>query len=395
LHFVGRADEQVKLRGYRIELGEIEAQLTALPGVRAAAAVVKGDGGRQRICAYVSGDGLRPERLRTALRERLPEYMEPSSIRLLDELPVTSNGKVDRAALARLDDIPQISSGSVAPRNKAEETLAAIWRETLGLTTVGVLDNFFQVGGDSILSMRVVSRARAAGLLLTPRQIFEHQTIAGLAAACGGNSDVPADPEPVTGPAALAPIQKWFFEQDPVDAHHFNQALMLKMDLRLSAAMLRRAIHAIAAHHDALRLRFRETGAGWSAEIAGLGDVPLVWVDLRNVPAGVCRSVIEASAASLQRGFDLGKGPLFRVAFFDCGDPLASRLLVIAHHLVVDGVSWRILLEDLETALVQASRGDPVLLPAKTSSYRQWAEQTSAHAEIGRASCRERVLACV
>ena len=183
LHFVGRVDEQVKLRGYRIELGEIEAHLTALPGVRSAAAVVKRDGNREWLCAYVSGDGLDAETLRRQLRERLPEYMSPSSLYVLDELPVTSNGKVDRSALARIEEAPQTSAGRIGPRNPTEETLAAIWRETLGLSTVGVFDNFFQAGGDSILSMRVVARARAAGLHLTPRQIFEHQTIAGLAAA--------------------------------------------------------------------------------------------------------------------------------------------------------------------------------------------------------------------
>lgn len=375
LHFVGRADEQVKLRGYRIELGEIEAQLTALPGVRAAAAVVNGNGARQRICAYVSGDNLEPEGIRSRLRERLPEYMEPSSICLLDELPVTANGKIDRAGLARREDIPRIAVGSTAPRNQAEETLAAIWRETLGLPQVGVFDNFFALGGDSILSMRVVARARAAGLLLTPRQIFEQQTIAGLAAVAGSSPELAADRGLVTGPAALAPIQRWFLEQDPIDAHHFNQALMLKMELRPSPAVLRCVIAGIEAHHDALRSRFSRTEAGWNVKIAGPGEPPLIWVNLRDAAPSFRNVMIEASAAALQRGLNLGSGPLFRVAFFDCADPLASRLLVIAHHLVVDGVSWRILLEDLETALLQASCGAPICLPAKTASYRLAADQ--------------------
>ncbi|HEY6391751.1 MAG TPA: condensation domain-containing protein, partial [Bryobacteraceae bacterium] len=371
LVYVGRGDEQVKLRGYRIELGEVETQLGQLEGVEAAAVVLKGEGERRRLAAYVVASGVDTEALRAKLRERLPDYMVPGVISVLDELPVTTNGKIDRAALAKLEDTIVGRPGLVLPRTPAEATLARIWREVLGVAEVGVFDNLFQIGGDSILSIQIVGRARAAGLHIAPKQMFQHQTVAELAAAAHALQTV-AEIGPISGPTPLTPIQLWFFEQDLAEPYHFNQAVLFEIDSPPVPAVLLHAVAELNRHHDALRTRFHRRPAGWEAEIAGASDPPFTFLDFSQISE---ESLFEKAAESIQRSLDLERGPMFHVAHFHYGANRPARLLIVAHHLVVDGVSWRILLEDFETAC----RRDA--LPPKTSSFRQWAARLRQYAE--------------
>ncbi|HVR99442.1 MAG TPA: amino acid adenylation domain-containing protein, partial [Thermoanaerobaculia bacterium] len=370
LKFLGRIDEQVKVRGFRIEPGEVEATLAAHPGVQRAVVVAREDGGDRRLVAYVVTDGeVTPEGLRAFAGEVLPAYMVPSAVELLEALPLLPGGKVDRRALLRRPAPERAAAepagGRVLPRNEAEEVLAAVWREVLRLGEVGVEENFFELGGDSILSIQVVSRAARAGLRLTPRQVFEHPTVAGLAAVAQTVRALPSDSGPVTGPAVLTPIQRRFFEQELPYPEHFNQALMLEGE-GLRAEVLERAVARLLAHHDALRMRYELGDEEWSQTgVAPSGETPFMQIDLAALPEAARRGARETAAAALQASLDLTRGPLLRAALWT-GDG-ADRLLLAVHHLVVDGVSWRVLVEDLETLY----RGEEPA--AKTTSFQRWA----------------------
>jgi amino acid adenylation domain-containing protein/non-ribosomal peptide synthase protein (TIGR01720 family) len=391
VEFLGRLDHQVKIRGFRVEPGEVEAMLREHPAVREAAVLARQDRpGEWRLAAYcvaTQDAGARNGELRRFLRERLPEHMVPTFSIFLPALPLTANGKLDRQALLRIQ--PEILSaglaaeGSGTPRNRAEELLARIWGQVLRLEKVGVHDNFFELGGDSILSIQVSSRAFQEGLRITPRQMFERQTIAELAAMAEWLSGIPL-PEtgPVTGPVPLTPIQCEFFAQDQPSPGHFNQALLLTVGAvdgeRVTPSALRRAVAGLLVHHDALRMRFAPAPGDappWRQVNDPPGEeTPFVQVDLSALPPEQRRSALEDCAARLQKSLDLTAGPLWRTALFtlSCGEP--DRLLVIAHHLIVDGVSWRIVLEDLETLCHRLS------LPPKTTSFQRWAERLSDYA---------------
>jgi amino acid adenylation domain-containing protein/non-ribosomal peptide synthase protein (TIGR01720 family) len=376
LEYLGRRDEQVKVRGFRIELAEIEAALARQPGVVEAAVVVRDRGGSQCLAAYVTGDGaaLSPVRLRTGLAADLPDFMVPAHFTILAELPRTPNGKLDRHALPEpVESRPDLATGYVAPRTAAEATLARIWSETIGVQRVGVHDNFFELGGDSLTSMQVAARATAAGLGLTPRQAFACQTVAEQAAAAGRERPILAAQDAVVGEAPLTPIQRWFFDNEPFDPHHFNQAVMFEVAQRLDADCLRAAVAELLVQHDALRLRLDATPGGWRQIHVPPGDEPpLEVIDLSHLEEPQQPPAIEAHANRLQQGLDLTRGPLLRVALFDRGAGRSCRLLLVIHHLAIDAVSWRILLEDLQRTYEQLVRGQRPMLPPKSTSYRDW-----------------------
>jgi non-ribosomal peptide synthase protein (TIGR01720 family) len=247
---------------------------------------------------------------------------------------------------------------------------------------VGVRDNFFELGGDSILSIQVVGRANQQGLRLTPKQLFQYPTIAELAAAADKASAIQAEQGLVTGQAPLTPIQHWFFEHQLPEPNHFNHAIMLEVRQALDASLLERAVQQLLAHHDALRLRFVEKESGWQQHIANPdGTVPFLRFDLTAVTAAEQSAAIEAKAAELQVSLSLSEGPLLRVALFDLGPQKPSRLLIIIHHLAVDGVAWRILLEDLMAGYQQLSKGEEVKLPPKTTSFKRWAQRLTEYAQ--------------
>jgi amino acid adenylation domain-containing protein/non-ribosomal peptide synthase protein (TIGR01720 family) len=320
--------------------------------------------------------------LRELLKRSLPDYMVPAAFVVLDALPVTPNGKVDRRALPPPDlERRDPGQGFVAPRTPAEEALAAIWGEVLGLARVGVTDNFFELGGDSILSIQIVSRAGQAGVPLTPRQIFEHQTIAALAAVAGTGRAVAAEQGAIAGEAPLTPIQRWFFALPQPAPHHWNQALLFELHEPFAPAVLARAVDLLLAHHDALRLRFRHEPDGVRQLHAAPGGAPPCGeIDLSALPEARRGAELTAAAAALQGSLDLRRGPLLRVSRFDLGPDRPPRLLAIVHHLAVDGVSWRILLEDLVAACRALARGEEPVLPAKTTSFQRWAGHLAARA---------------
>ena len=384
LEFLGRTDHQVKLRGHRIELGEVESALRRLAGVWDAAVVLR-DG---RLVAFVvarTGERLDPQAIERSLADVLPEPMVPSITSPIDRLPLTANGKVDRRLLERMDVEDRSRAAEyVAPRNDVEAVLARIWSEVLRVDAVGIHDNFFELGGDSILSIQIVSRAGQAGLQLQPRELFDRQTIAELAAGAAAGEATRVDQGPVEGDVPLTPIQRRFFEAELDAPHHFNQSVLLELRDRLDAGRVRTAVGRLLTHHDALRLRFVPSGDGWKQSCAPPGgEVPATTVDLSCLDPATREAAVAAASARVQRSLDLGRGPLLRAVHFACGEGAPERLLLVLHHLVVDGVSWRILLEDLERLL--AAGGDParIPLPPKTVSFQQWAEAVEEAARSG------------
>jgi len=321
--------------------------------------------------------------LREYLGRSLPDYMVPSAFVFLDALPLTPNGKVDRAALpAPSGERPELESEFVAARDEVERQLAEIWAAVLGLEKVGVHDNFFELGGDSILSIQVIARANQAGLRLSPRQLFQHPTVAGLASVAGRGPAVQAEQGLVEGPVPLTPIQHWFFEQEIPSRHHWNQSLLLEVKGRLNGEALKQAVAALLRHHDALRLRFRHGPAGWEQENScDENGVVFSSIDLSRVADSEITTTIETTTAALQASLNLTTGPLVRIVYFDCGPHRSGRLLFVIHHLAVDGVSWRVLLEDFQTAYTQISAGQPVQLPPKTTSFKYWAQRLENYAQ--------------
>ncbi|MBW4543130.1 MAG: amino acid adenylation domain-containing protein [Symplocastrum torsivum CPER-KK1] len=389
IELIGRIDDQVKIRGFRIELGEIEAVLSQHPGIRETVVVVREDEpGNKRLIAYVV---LQPEQilttteLRRFLEKKLPQYMLPTVFVMLDALPLLPSGKVARHALPDPDTgKSELEKTFVPPRTAVEKVLASIWSDVLRRELVGVEDNFFELGGDSILSLQIISKANQAGLKLAPKHLFQYQTIAELAEVAGTTQTPQAEQGLVTGVVPLTPIQHWFFEQDLPEPHHWNQAVLLELRQALNPEVLDKAVQHLLVHHDALRLCFERQASHWQQVNAGfVKSVSLTQVDLSALSESEQGAAIEAAAAQLQASLNLSEGSLVRVALFDLGANKPGRLLLVIHHLAVDGVSWRILLEDLQTAYQQLSRGESVHLPPKTTSFKDWAERLTQYAKSG------------
>ncbi len=277
---------------------------------------------------------------------------------------------------------PNVPTAYVAPRNELEKILAEIWQDTLGIEQVGVHDNFFELGGDSVVGIQMIARFKRAGYQLSPQQLFQNQTIAELAAALDTAQPVRAEQGLITGPVPLLPGQHWFFEQKLPEPHHFNQAMLFEVRQKLNPELMQQAVQQLLIHHDALRLRFEQNESGWQQINASLdSDVPFVLVDLSSLSAAEQEAEIEAKAAQLQASLDLSRGPLIKWALFDLGAEKAGRLLIIVHYLVMDSVSWWILLSDLDAAYQQLVRGETVQLPPKTTSFKQWAELLAEEAQ--------------
>ncbi|MDZ7970787.1 MAG: condensation domain-containing protein, partial [Nostoc sp. DedSLP03] len=299
-----------------------------------------------------------------------------------DRLPLTPNGKVDRKALPEPDRIrPEFEETYIAPQTTVEKQLAGIWAQVLGLEKVGINDKFFELGGDSILSFQVISKANLAGLYLTPKQLFQHQTIAELATVASTNISMSAEQGLVTGSFPLTPIQRWFFEENFSNYHHYNQAVLLEVQQALNPVLLEQVIHYLLRHHDVLRSQFIQESSKWQAMIGEFEQVaPITVIDLSTLPPESQSAAITATCSELQASLNLSR-QLLRVALLNLGINQHNRLFIVIHHLVVDGVSWRILLEDLQTAYAQLSQGETIKLPPKTTSFKQWADQLQQYAQ--------------
>jgi amino acid adenylation domain-containing protein/non-ribosomal peptide synthase protein (TIGR01720 family) len=375
IQFLGRADDQVKIRGYRVALGEIAQRLRQLDGVRDACVLVDERGQLNAYVLHTDHVQLDSESLRARLADALPDYMVPAHILLLDAFPLTANGKLDHSALPA----PQLTAQTFeAPQAGVEAALAELWAAALNIESVGRHDNFFTLGGDSILSLQIIARARRQGIRLTPKQLFEKQTIAELAQVA---VLAEAKPAAAVAPAkaaprdfALTPIQARFMSQSVQQRHHWNQSLLLDLPVAFDTALLQQALALLIAHHDSLRLSFHQGDDGqWLQRYRDSEDAERV---LWN-----CEIVREQDLPSLceeaQRSLNIEQGPLLRVvqARLPSGE---GRLLLAIHHLAVDGVSWRVLLEDLQHIYSQLAAGKTPTLVEKTARFQDWS--ASLHA---------------
>ncbi len=384
LEFVGRADDQVKVRGFRVEPGEIEAVLSRHPAVAQNAVIVREDRpGDQRLVAYVvaaepAADGLDLADLRAFVGTVLPDYMVPAAVVQLPALPLTPNGKLDRKALPAPSTRPLGSGG--APRNAREELLCALVGEVLGLDTVGIHDNFFELGGDSIGSIQLVSRARAAGLALSPRDVFQAKTVAQLATVAGTVAFRVADNDGV-GPVPLTPVMHDLRARGGT-LDGLQQSVLLQVPAELTETGLATVLQVVLDHHDVLRLEVLDKS--WRLRTRPVGTVPatscLRRVDVAGLDGTAARAVMKAAAAAAGARLAPADGVMLQAVWFDAGGERSGRLLLAVHHLAVDGVSWRILLHDLEAAWNAVAAGRPPQLEPVATSFRRWAHTLAAEA---------------
>ena len=344
--------------------------------------------GNRRLVAYVmaaADASVDPAALRAHLGASLPDYMMPSAFVTLDKLPLTPNGKLDRKALPA----PDLTPANVwrGPRTPQEEMLCALFAEVLGLERVGIDDNFFALGGDSIMSIQLVSRARKAGLVITPRAVFQHQTVEGLAGIAGLVQETAAAlPDLATGALPATPIMRRLAEQGgPIE--RFNQAMLLQVPAGLQEKHLIAALQAMLDHHDALRLRHTPSSQSTdlSLEIAPAGTVDakacIRRIDVCGLDDAELRGCISEAAQAAERRLAPAAGMMVQAVWFDAGADVAGRLLLTIHHLAVDGVSWRILLPDLAAAWEAIANGREPALPARSTSFRRWAQRLTVEAQ--------------
>lgn len=382
------SDERTGALRRRVD-GLSDAQRRALAEALGRARETRGSG---RLVAFLVLDGTAPpndESLRAFLGERLPDYAIPSRFVALDRLPRTAAGKVDRKALAHAvgTDLgtPAAARGPTPPRTALEARLAAIWKDVLKVNDVGVEDDFFEIGGDSLLSIRVIARAGREGIRISPERFFERATIAHMAASVGGgnsrgaaNGAHPPLADPI-GDAPLTPIQHWFLDAIPRHRDRWNQSYLLEPGHALDAAHLRAIVHELVTHHDALRLRLRYREGHWQQHFATPNDAsPFRIVNLDTVPEAEYGHRVAEECDREHAALQIEEGSLFRCVVFE-GRGGWRRILLLGHHLVLDGVSWNVILEDLAILVTQAANSQRLELPERTAPARAW---TIALAEL-------------
>ncbi|NEA64769.1 amino acid adenylation domain-containing protein [Streptomyces sp. SID12488] len=377
LDYLGRADDQVKIRGFRIEPGEIESVLSAEPDVAQVVVTVRQDGARKLLVAYVvpvPGQLPDPGRLRGQVGRQLPDHMVPAAVVLLDRLPELANGKLDRSALPA-PDFAALSTGR-APGSALEKALCGVLADVLGLEEIGVDDDFFALGGDSIMAMQLVSRARAVGVRITPRLVLRHRTVAGLAEVATTTGSAAVRPvDDGTGTVPLTPVMHWLRELGgPFKGYH--QSALVQTPAALDRPKLAAVLLALADRHAMLRSTLVRTEAGhWTLEVPAAGSVDTgAWierVDVAGLDAEELRAVVGDSAHAARAALDPDTGAMVRAVWFDAGTE-PGRLLLMGHHLVTDGVSWRVLLPDLAAAWTDVEAGRPAELAPVETSFRTW-----------------------
>ena len=369
--YLGRKDRQVKIKGYRIELDEIEAQILKHPSVLNCAVIAKNDPQRgPLLCGYYTTRApLESDELAQFLGKFIPPYMIPPHLVLLSAMPTTGNGKVDTAKLPEFQMVK--SKKRVPPKNEIEQVLGSIWSRVLGIPEMGLSteDDFFDLGGDSIMAMRILPQVKAAGLNLSIKEIFQHRTISALCQKMGSHPPCLIDQKVVEGSLPRTPIQHWFWQQEMVQPSYFNMAYLFQVPPELDMERLQKAFWKCFEHHDALRMSFVEG----DQTIEPL-DKMVFHIDefgLGDLSEDEQKEEILSLTTQLQANFDLAQPPLLKAALFDLGCR-GKRLFLAIHHLIIDGVSWRYLVEDL-AALYHCKP-----LPLKTHSYKDWSVHLSS-----------------
>ncbi|QED47028.1 non-ribosomal peptide synthase/polyketide synthase [Cytobacillus dafuensis] len=383
IEYLGRIDDQVKIRGHRIELGEIEAQLLQMEGVEDAVVLAHKDSdGMAYLCGYlVSREDVTISAIRNHLSRTLPDYMIPASYVLLDQLPLTPNGKVDKRALPEPKGLIHLGVGYEAPQGEAEQRLALVWKEVLKAGKVGRHDHFFDLGGDSIKGIQVAARLHEKGWKLELKDLFRYPTVAELAPYVLQVTGGQISQEEVTGEVCLSPIQRWFFDQRFEEAHHWNQAVLLESPEDLDPVALQSSFESLLHHHDALRMTYREEDGRilqWNRSTTEGNLYHWETIQISDIGDSLA-SRIEEECTRLQTRLNLAEGPLVIGGLFQTKK--SDYFFVAIHHLAVDGVSWRILLEDLWEGYQQAKRYEPIQLPMKTDSFQKWSSELTQYVQ--------------
>nr|WP_309245933.1 non-ribosomal peptide synthase/polyketide synthase [Bacillus glycinifermentans] len=369
----GRMDSQVKIRGYRIETEEIKNTLLKHEQIKETQIAVKEDqNGVRQLCAYVMSDvNMTFEDVRTYLKGELPDYMIPSCIVQVDNMPLTANGKIDTAALPE----PKMSQEAAfeAPRNAAEETMVKVWQEVLGVEKIGITHNFFALGGDSIKALQIISRLSREGIGLDMKDLFANPEIKFLSKYAKAETDKTASYEAVEGEVLLTPIQQEFFAQNKQGRNHYNHAVMLFRKSGFNARLVKQVFEELVKHHDALRMIFKEENGKVVQFNRGADShqFDLCVYDVSQEKDQ--RQKVYQLATEIQQSIDIEKGPLVKTAIFNTDE--GDHLLIVIHHLVIDGISWRILFEDLALGYSRLEAGKTIEFYPKTASYQEFAQK--------------------
>lgn len=380
IELFGRSDNQMKVRGYRIEAGEIEAVLMKHEGVREAGVILQKEStGEKSIIAFVvRNQPINETELRTCVSQFLPYYMLPARYIYLEKLPLTPNGKTDYVALYHMGEKNNLSEYFVEPESEIEMIMAQVWRQVLGLESIGIHDNFFRLGGDSISAIQISSKLIKQGYRIEMKNLFQHPTIAALSRIVQVVEEKVIDTKSVEGPITLTPIQHWFWEQNLTDPHHYNHAVVLQKTDGFDKSAVHSVLEKLVVHHDVLRVIFRQENGIMKALNRPTHDFfGLEVVDLRHDDNYATKA--EAVYAETQSMLNLEKGPLFRAALVhtDGGD----HIMLAIHHLVVDGVSWRILIEDFAEGYQQVLRGEEIRFQPKSDSFQTYALRLAEYAQ--------------
>ena len=382
IEYIERADLQVKVNGHRIEVEEIESLLNLQPSIEQSVVVCVNIEGRNVLVAYAmprQGEEISAKLLREHLTGSLPAYMIPAYFSVVDEMPHTANRKINRKELVARGIPGQSSEVNYSEASTdIEKDLVGVWEQVLGVKRVGVDDNFFEIGGDSILSVQLTSRAKSNGLLFTINELFQYQTIRELAEVTKRVAIEHAEQGDVTGTGPLLPVQQWFFDQPMKNRHHYNQAFLLELTPGSATGHLSEAINMIARHHDVLHSRFENTHAGWVQVFVPAVNDKSNWfesVDIQGLDDEALRKFIEKDATGVQNSLDICTGDVFKTRLYQAAQGSARFLLMVAHHLVIDGISWRIILDDLNQLLNQFGSGEAPQLSPKTVSFKDWANR--------------------
>ncbi|KAF0818519.1 Polyketide synthase module protein [Bacillus sp. ZZV12-4809] len=374
IEFLGRADQQVKIRGYRIELGEITHSLLIQKNIIDATVIDwENQYGNKVLCAYVVSDQeVNVQEIKEQLKEKLPEYMVPHYFIQIDKIPLTSIGKIDRKNLP--EPAMDINKVFTPPITNIEKELVEIWSSVLGIDQkeISTSDNFFELGGDSILSIQIAGRCIQKGIEMSVNKMFQYPTISELANAVNWVGKEEKDVQAaISGEVSLTPIQKWFFNQNIRNWHHWNQSILLETGADIEPEKLKLSLIKLTEYHDSFRLRFQQKENKWVQWYAeGQSHILFNEYDMENQAVNMEEVINE-----LQCGLNITEGPLIRAAYFKYGSKTEGKLFITAHHLVVDGYSWRIILEDLHNIYGQLDVKGEVQLPAKSISFKEWSEK--------------------
>ncbi len=382
IEFLGRVDNQVKIRGYRIELGEIESKLKEIKQIIEAAVLLKeNENGNKVLCTYfVADEHVEEKAMKEYLMMYLPDYMVPSIFVQLEKMPLNNNGKLDRRALESMKTVKAVKEVYEAPHNEVEKKIANVWQEILGVEKIGINDNFFTSGGDSIKAIQISAKLQKQSIKADVKDIFKFTTIKELSSHVKGiNGTVKTQNEIVQGKIGLSPIQEWFFEKDIEDRNHFNQAVMLFAKEGFNETAIRYAFTKIVEQHDALRMIYRFVNGKMEQYNMGLGE-EVFSLEVSDLTKDECfKETMAAEAEKLQRSINLEKGPLVKLGLFKTAQ--GDHLIIIIHHLVVDGISWRIILNDFSFIYDRSIRGEEIPKADKTLSFKAWVDKIKDYAQ--------------